>query len=108
MQRIKKDDLVRITAGKDRGKEGRVLKILTDRERVVVEGHNMVTKHIRPQTSAVNPDGGRVRMEAPLHVSNVMPVCPGCDEAVRVGYELAEDGDRRSKTRVCKKCGTQF
>ena len=108
MQRIKKDDLVRITSGKDRGKEGRVLKVLVDRDKVVVEGRNMVTKHLRPQTSAVNPDGGRVRMEAPLHISNVMPVCPGCNEAVRVGYELEDEGDRRSKMRVCKKCGTHF
>lgn len=108
MQRIKKDDLVRVVAGKDRGKEGRVLKVLVDREKVVVEGRNMVTKHLRPQTSAVNPDGGRVRMEAPIHISNVMPVCPSCDHAARVGYELEVEGDRTTKTRVCKNCGTHF
>ena len=108
MQRVKKDDLVRVIAGKDRGKDGRVLKVMPDRDKVVVEGRNMVTKHLRPQTSAVNPDGGRVRMEAPIHVSNVMPICPGCDEAVRVGYELQDPDDARSKTRVCRACGEQF
>ena len=108
MQRIKKDDLVRVVSGKDRGKEGRVLKVLIDRDKVVVEGRNMVTKHLRPQTSAVNPDGGRVRMEAPIHVSNVMPVCPSCDHAARVGYELTDEGDRTTKTRVCKQCGAHF
>ena len=108
MQRVKKDDLVRVIAGKDRGKDGRVLKVLTDRDKVVVEGRNMVTKHLRPQTSAVNPDGGRVRMEAPIHISNVMPICPGCDEAVRVGYELEDADDQRSKTRVCRACGEKF
>ena len=108
MQRIKKDDLVRVTAGKDRGKDGRVLKVLVDRNRVVVEGRNMMTKHVRPQTSAVNPDGGRIRLEAPIHVSNVMTICPGCDAAVRVGYELEDPSDNSSKTRVCKKCSEKF
>lgn len=108
MQRVKKDDLVRVVAGKDRGKDGRVLKVMPDKDKVVVEGRNMVTKHVRPQTSAVNPDGGRVRMEAPMHVSNVMPICPGCDEAVRIGYELTDPDDQRTKTRVCRKCGEQF
>lgn len=108
MQRIRKDDLVRVISGKDRGKDGRVLKVMPDRDRVVVEGRNMVTKHVRPQTSAVNPDGGRVPMEAPIHISNVMPICPGCDDAVRVGYELEDQDDPRSKTRVCRACGERF
>lgn len=108
MQRIKTDDMVQITTGKDAGKQGRVLEVLTDRSKVIVEGHNMITKHLRPQTSASNAEGGRITLEAPIHMSNVMPVCPGCDAPVRVGYELAEQGERRSKTRVCKACGTHF
>ena len=108
MQRVRQDDLVRITAGKDKGREGRVRRVLRDRDKVVVEGYNLVTRHMRPQTSTINPDGGRIELEAPIHVSNVMLVCPGCDEAVRVGYRFAEDGERHSKTRVCKQCDTEF
>jgi large subunit ribosomal protein L24 len=108
MQRVRQDDLVQITTGKDRGKQGRVLRVLTAKDKVIVEGHNMVTKHLRPQSSAANVEGGRIQLEAPVHVSNVLPVCPGCDEAVRVGFEFEEGGDRLSKTRVCKKCNTSF
>jgi large subunit ribosomal protein L24 len=109
MQRIRKDDRVQVIAGKDRGRQGRVVKVLVDRDRVLVEGINYVKKHQRvQQTGRGAQEGGIIETEAPVHVSNVMPVCPSCDEAVRVGYELADPDDPRSKTRVCKKCDARF
>ena len=109
MRRIKKDDRVQVMTGKDRGKEGRVVKVFTDRDKVLVEGINYVKKHQRyQQTRAGAQEGGIIETEAPVHLSNVMPVCPACDEPTRVGFELADESDRRSKTRVCKKCGGHF
>ncbi len=109
MQRIKKDDRVKITKGKDRGKEGRVVKVFRDRDRVLVEGVNYVTKH-QPlrQNNRGAMEGGIIQTEAAVHVSNVMPICPSCGEATRVGFVITEDGDRRSKMRQCKKCEGTF
>ncbi len=108
MQRIRKDDRVKIIAGKDRGKEGRVVKVFKDRDRVLVEGVNYVKKHQRVQNTGRGQEGGIIETEAPVHLSNVMPVCPSCDAPVRVGYELSDTDDARSKTRVCKKCDAHF
>jgi large subunit ribosomal protein L24 len=108
MRRIRKDDQVQVIAGKDRGKTGRVVKVFTDRDRVLVEGVNYVTKHQRMQQTAAGAQGGIIETEAPVHVSNVMPVCPSCGEAVRVGYTLTTEGDQRSKTRTCRKCDAAF
>lgn len=96
---VKKDDLVKILAGKDKGKTGRVLKAFPAKERVIVEGVNMMKKHQRPDR--MNPQGGIVEMEAPIHVSNVMVMCPNCKEASRIGHKLLNDG---TKARYCKKC----
>ncbi len=95
---IVKGDRVRITAGKDRGKEGRVLRTDPSAERVYVEGANMVKKHSRP--SQQNPQGGILEFEGGIHVSNVMLVCPNCGEPSRV-RRRREDG---VPVRVCKKC----
>ncbi len=109
MQRVRKDDRVRVTAGKDRGKEGRVVKVFPDRDKVLVEGVNYVKKHQRlQQTTRGMQEGGIIETEAPIHLSNVMPVCPSCDDAVRVGYTETDEGERRTKVRVCKKCGGTF
>lgn len=109
MRRIRKDDRVAVTTGKDRGKEGRVVKVFTDRDRVLVEGVNYVKKHQRLQQTARGvQEGGIIETEAPIHLSNVMPICPSCDRPTRVGFEEVEAGDRRSKTRVCRRCGGQF
>jgi large subunit ribosomal protein L24 len=109
MQRIKKDDRVKVIAGKDAGKEGRVVKLFLDRDRVLIEGVNYVKKH-RPlqQTRSGATEGGIIETEAPVHVSNVMPVCPSCGQAVRVGFRLTDEDDRRSKMRVCRKCDATF
>ena len=93
--KIKSGDTVKVIAGDHKGSEGKVLQIIKDKDRVLVEGVNLVSKHTKP--SAQNPQGGIVKKEASLHISNVMLVEDGV--AVRVGYNV--DGD--SKTRVSKK-----
>ena len=93
--KIKSGDTVKVIAGENKGSEGKVLQILKDKDRVVVEGVNMVSKHTKP--SATNPQGGIVQKEAPLHISNVALVEDG--EAVRVGYRV--EGDK--KVRFSKK-----
>ena len=97
MRRIKKDEMVRIITGKDKGKEGKVLSFDPKTNKVVVEGCNMVTKHQKP--SQANPQGGLLKKEAALDASNVMLVVDG--QATRVGFKV-EDG---KKVRVAKKTG---
>ena len=97
---VKKGDRVKVIAGKDKGKEGEILRALPKKGRVVVEKVNIVKKAIRP--TQANPQGGISSIEAPLNVSYVMLVCPSCKEATRVGHRFDESG---KKHRVCKKCG---
>jgi large subunit ribosomal protein L24 len=109
MRRIRKDDQVQVMAGKDAGKTGRVVKLFEDRDRVLVEGVNYVKKHQRIQSQRGGAqEGGIIETEAPVHLSNVLPVCPSCDEPTRVGYVYESEGDRRSKVRACKKCDATF
>ncbi|MCS7228870.1 MAG: 50S ribosomal protein L24 [Candidatus Kryptonium sp.] len=104
---IKKNDTVLVIAGNYKGKIGKVLKVLREKERVLVEGVNIVKKHVRK--SPKYPQGGIIEMEAPIHVSNVMLVCPKCGKATRVGHTTLVSADgKRSKMRVCKKCGEMF
>ena len=93
--KIKSGDTVKVIAGDHKGSEGKVLQIIKDKDRVLVEGVNLVSKHTKP--SAQNPQGGIVKKEASLHISNLMLVEDGV--AVRVGYQV--DGD--TKTRISKK-----
>ena len=97
--KIKKGDTVVVLTGKDKGKQGEVKKSIPKAQRVVVEKVNMVKKAMRP--TQVNPQGGISTIEAPIHVSNVMLVCPSCGEATRV----ARRRDEGKLVRVCKKCG---
>ena len=97
---IKKGDKVKVLSGKDKGKEGVVLRALPQKERVVVEKVNMIKKAMRPTQQ--NPQGGISTMEAPIHVSNVMVICPECKQPTRVSHRVNEAG---KKVRVCKKCG---
>jgi large subunit ribosomal protein L24 len=99
--RIKKGDLVAVIAGKDRGAQGRVLRILTDRDRVVVEGINVIKRHQRPTPQ--QPQGGIIEREAPIHVSNVMPVDTKTDKPTRIRMGTDKDG---KKVRVAVKSGT--
>lgn len=96
---VKKGDKVKVLAGKDRGKEGVILEVFPKKDRVLVEGVNMVKKHAQP--SQDNPQGGILNIEAPIHVSNVLPIDPKTGEPTRVGYEV-RDG---KKVRIAKKSG---
>lgn len=97
---IKKGDKVKVLSGKDKGKEATVLRALPQKQRVVVEKVNVVKKALRPTQQ--NPQGGISSVEAPLHVSNVMVICPSCKQPTRVSSRRDEKG---KKIRVCKKCG---
>ena len=99
---IRTGDKVRVLAGKDKGKEAKVLAVFPTRERVIVERVNMMKKATRPTQK--NPKGGILEIEAPMHVSNVAIVCPKCSQATRIGRKR-EDGNR---VRVCKKCGNDI
>ena len=96
---IRRNDNVVVTTGKDSGKRGRVLKVLPTKNRLIVEGVNMIKRHTRPNPQR-NIKGGIVEREASLNVSNVMLVCPACGKPTRIGYST--QGDR--KVRVCRKC----
>ncbi|NOQ42068.1 MAG: 50S ribosomal protein L24 [Desulfuromusa sp.] len=96
---VKKNDMVKIIAGKEQGKTGKVLRVFPDKGRVIVESLNVIKRHTRP--NQLNPEGGIVEKEAPLSISNVMLVCGSCNQPTRTGVRLLEDG---SKTRYCKKC----
>jgi len=95
---IKKNDTVVVLAGEDKGKTGKVLKVLVEKNRALVEGVNMVSKSTKP--SAQNPQGGIVKQEAPIHISNLSLVDPKSGKATRVGIKVTEDG---KKVRIAKK-----
>lgn len=97
---VRRNDTVIVIAGKDRGKRGRVLKLLPERNRVVVEGVNLIKRHTKPNPSR-NIKGGVVEREASLHASNLQLVCPECGAQTRVGRRLLGDG---RKVRICRKC----
>lgn len=97
---IAKNDIVEVIAGNDRGKRGKVLKVLPRNKRVIVEGVNFIHRHTRPRTQG--DQGGIIEKEAPIEVSNVMLVCTKCDAGVRVRTKILAD---RTKTRVCTQCG---
>ncbi|PLX87938.1 MAG: 50S ribosomal protein L24 [Desulfuromonas sp.] len=96
---VKKNDMVKIIAGKEKGKTGKVLRVFPAKGRVVVESLNIVKRHTRP--TQLNPEGGIIEKEAPLSISNVMLVCGSCNEPARTGVRRLDDG---SKARYCKKC----
>jgi len=109
MRRIRKDDQVMVVAGKDAGRAGRVVKLFTNRDKALVEGVNYVKKHERVQSRRGGAqEGGIIETEAPVHVSNLMPVCPSCGKPTRVGFVYETEGDRRSKVRSCKRCSSTF
>ena len=99
---IRTGDRVRVLAGKDKGKEAKILAVEPTRERVIVERVNMMKKATRPTQK--NPKGGILELEAPIHVSNVALVCPKCSQPTRIGRKR-EEGTR---VRVCKKCGNDI
>jgi large subunit ribosomal protein L24 len=90
---IKKGDMVEIIAGDHKGATGKVLRIIPEENRVVVQGHNIAKKHVRP--SRRNPQGGRIDVEQPIHISNVLPVNPKTSKGSRVHYQIDADGSKK-------------
>src|SRR5712692_6904059 len=94
LQRLRKDDTVMVIAGKERGKTGKVLRVLAETDRVLIERVNLVKRHVKP--------GGVQEKEAPIHLSNVLPICGRCNKPTRVGHRRLADGEVQ---RVCRRCG---
>ncbi len=93
---IKKGDMVEIIAGDHKGATGRVLRVILDKNRVVVQGHNIAKKHVKP--SRKNPQGGRINVEQPIHISNVLPVNTKSSKGSRVRFQISEDGSKKRLT----------
>ena len=102
MKKIRKGDRVRVVAGNDRGRTGRVLAVIPEKDRIIVENVNMITKHQRATQSLRQP--GIIQREGTIHMSNVLPICPECNEPTRVGFDEVEG----RKMRRCKQCGEIF
>ncbi|MBW1858725.1 MAG: 50S ribosomal protein L24 [Deltaproteobacteria bacterium] len=98
--RIKKDDKVKVIAGKEKGKMGKILKVLRDKDRVVIENVNFVKRHTKP--GGQTRQGGIIEKEASVHSSNVMLICSKCISPVRIKMQRLEDG---KMVRMCRKCG---
>ena len=101
--RLKKDDKVKVLTGKDKGKIGKVLKVVKKTNRVLVENMNVVKVHQRP--TQANPQGGIVDKTMPIQISNLMVMCNTCVKPTRIGMKLLENGKR---VRICKKCNQQI
>ena len=100
---IRKNDLVEVLSGKEKGKTGKVLRVDPKKDRVLVEKVNFVKRHTKP--TGRTRQGGIIQKEAPLHVSNVLLVCPKCNQGKRMGTKTLEDGKR---ALVCRDCGEQM
>ena len=96
---IRKNDSVMVIAGKERGKTGKVLKVLLDKDAVIIERTNMVKRHTKPR--GPQQPGGIVEKEARIHASNVMIMCDKCNAPVRIGHKILADGE---KIRICRRC----
>ena len=99
---IRKNDTVMVIAGRERGKTGNVLRVLSKTGRVVIERVNVVKRHTKPRGSNT---GGIIEKEAPLHASNVQPLCGRCDKPARIGTKRLQDGHA---VRICRRCGEQM
>jgi large subunit ribosomal protein L24 len=97
---VKKGDKVKVLSGNERGKTGKILKVFPGSQRAIVQGLNMIKRHTRP--SQANQQGGIIEREAPIHVSNLRLICPGCGKATGISRRRDADG---SLSRVCKACG---
>ena len=99
---IRKDDLVVVLSGKDKGKQGKVLEVMPKSGKVVVENINVVSRHTKPRKQG--DQGGILKKEAPLYACKVQKVCPKCNKPTRIGHKV--EGDK--KVRICKKCGAEI
>jgi large subunit ribosomal protein L24 len=100
--KIKKGDNIKMLSGKDRGKTGKVLRVIPTSGKMIVEGLNLVKKHVRPKKQGEK--GQRVSVPAAVNISNAMVVCPKCSKSSRVGFKMKD----KNKFRVCKKCGSEI
>ena len=96
---LKKGDIAVVMTGKSKSKSGRILSVLPSKEKVIIEGINIVKRHMKP--SKKYSQGGIIEKESPIHISNVMLVCPKCSKSTRIGNTVLDDG---KKLRTCKKC----
>lgn len=103
---VRKGDKVRIISGKDSGKEGKILTAMPEKERVIVEDCNIVTRHVKPRRQG--EAGGRIEQAGSIHVSNVQLVCPSCKMPTRVAHQIVEVNGKKKSVRVCKQCGKQI
>ncbi len=100
MRNLKVNDIIKVIAGKEKGKTAKILKIFPEQDRAIAEGLNMIKRATRP--SKINSQGGIVSKEGSIHLSNLILVCPRCKKPSRSGHKFLSDG---SKVRLCKKCG---
>lgn len=105
---VKTGDTVVILSGRDKGKQGKILQVSPKEQKVIVEGQNMVTKHVKPKRQG--EVGGIVKAEAALYASKVMAVCPSCGKPTKPGHKLVTKKDKTVSVRVCKNenCGKEF
>lgn len=105
---VKTGDTVVILSGKDKGKKGKVLQVAPKEGKVIVEGLNIVTKHVKPRNA--QQQGGIVEAEGALYSSKVQVICPKCGKPTRIAHKIVVDGDKKTKVRVCKNdgCGEEF
>jgi large subunit ribosomal protein L24 len=104
--RIRKDDTVIVLAGKDKGRSGKVIRVMPDDDRVLVDGVNMMKRHTKPDMA--NPNGGVISKPAPIHISNVALRDPKTGKATRVGFKTVGEGAQRRKVRIAKGSGVQI
>lgn len=100
--KIKKNDQVKILAGKDRGKSGKVLRVLSAENKIIIEGLNIVKKHVKARKEGES--GQRIEIPGKLNISNAMLVCPKCGKATRIGYKIVGE----NKMRICKQCKAEL
>ena len=98
MRKIRKGDIVEVVSGNDRGKRGEVMSIVAEKNRLIVKGVNITTRHQRP--TARQREGGIIEREGTIHMSNVMVICPSTDRPTRVGFKIDEDGSKRRISRA--------
>jgi large subunit ribosomal protein L24 len=103
VERIRREDTVFVTKGRDRGRTGNVRIVIPKANRVIVTGVNVVKRHMKPR--GPQQPGGIIEREAPIALANVRPLCPACNKPVRVGFRLLAD---RRKVRYCKRCDANF
>lgn len=104
--KIRKGDLVKVIAGNSKGTEGKVLEILTEKNRAIVEGANIIKKHAKP--SAANPNGGIIEKEAGIHISNLALIDPATGKTTRVGRKVVEMDGKKRIVRIAKKSGEEI